>query len=113
MSEDDTSHSIVVNLLSHFFVNLRETSNAWPGDITTGASVTPDMSTMTHARFDRVVGNLAGSLSYDTNCESETDEDEAENAGMEGDMYPDDGLELEGATVGRGPVEVLAEGGVS
>ena len=86
--------SLQVNLLSHFFVNLRETSSA-KADVTAGASGTHDASTMSDLRFNRIVGNLANSLSYDTDNESGIDdEEEAESeVDIEGDRCPDDRLE--------------------
>ena len=86
--------SLQVNLLSHFFVNLRETSSA-RADITACADGTLDASTMSDLRFNRIVGNLANSLSYDTDNESGTDdEEEAESeVDIEGDRCPDDRLE--------------------
>ena len=81
MSQHDTLHSLEVNLLSHFFVNLR----------TAGAIL--EASTMSDPRFARIVGNLANTLSYSTDNEPGTgDEEEAEGVEIEGDRCPDDGL---------------------
>ena len=93
-------HSLEVNLLSHFFVNLRETSS-FRADVTAGAS-TLDTLAMSDPRFTHVVGNLAGSLSYNTNSKSGTDDDDddgAESADMGSNRDMDDGLQ--GANGGR------------
>ncbi|EPT02053.1 hypothetical protein FOMPIDRAFT_114781 [Fomitopsis schrenkii] len=80
----DTLHSLQVNLLSHFFMNLRDANT----DATGG---TLHASQMTDPRFNRVVGNLAGSISYD--ADSEADEDDAEGTDMENDSGSGDGPE--------------------
>lgn len=101
-----TLHSLEVNLLSHFFVNLRETNSA-RRNVTSGAGGPLDTSTTSDLRFTRIVGNLANTLSYGTDNGSGADDgEEAEDVNIESDRCPDDGLE--GST--GGVVEELKVG---